>query len=137
MYNNTYNPYNPYMQPRFQQPTQPYDQSIQNNTYSNRPMLNGKIVDSIEVVRATDIPLDGTISYFPLSNGTAIVTKQLQNDGTSKTTVYKPVQEENNVPKYVTLDDVKKEIAKIDLSELDDLKEELNEIKKQLKEKEN
>ena len=40
-----------------------------------------------------DIPLDGTISFFPLTDGSAIVTKQIQMDGTSKTIIYKPSDE--------------------------------------------
>ena len=113
-------------------PTQNYIQPMPQTT---TPIgLLGKIVDSIEVVKAMDIPLDGSISYFPLSDNSAIVTKQLQNDGTSKTIVYKPIQEqEKEMPKYVTIDEVKKEIEKIDLSDIEDIKEELREIRKQLK----
>ena len=113
-------------------PTQSYIQPIQQAPAQIG--LQGKIVDSIEVVKAMDIPLDGSVSYFPLSDNSAIVTKQLQNDGTSKTIVYKPIQEqEKEMPKYVTIDEVKKEIEKIDLSDIEDIKEELREIKKQLK----
>ena len=63
--------------------------------------LQGKSVDSIDVVKAMDIPLDFSISYFPLTDGSAIVTKQLQTDGTSKTVVYKPIEDKEieNVPK--------------------------------------
>lgn len=96
--------------------------------------LLGKSVDSIEVVKAMDIPLDGSVSYFPLTDGSAIVTKQLQNDGTSKTIVYKPILEDKNEStKFVTFEEMKKELSKIDLTDLDDLKDELNEIRKELK----
>ena len=88
--------YNPYYQPNryqaveqsyphypqsYQQPAQPYPQ---------QNVLQGKSVDNLEVVKAMDIPLDGSISYFPIADGTAIVTKQLQRDGTSRVIVYKP-----------------------------------------------
>ena len=66
-----------------------------------------------------DIPLDGSISYFPLIDGSAIITKQVQNDGTSKIMIYKPTEEESN--KFATIDFVKKEI--------NELKEELLEQK--------
>ena len=106
-----YNTYNPYFQPqRFDQPLQ------------NRALLNGKSVDSIDVVKAMDIPLDGSVSYFPLTDGSAIVTKQLMNDGTSKTVVYRPVSNERPSVAYVAIE------------EFDELKEEFNNIKKQLKE---
>ena len=139
MYNNYgFNPY--YQQQRFntipQQPMeQPIQQPIQNNIMQNRSMLNGKSVDSIDVVKAMDIPLDGSISYFPIADGSAIVTKQLQNDGTSKTTIYKPIQNEEvaETPKYITEEQLNAAIKQIDLSDIDDLKEELIEIKREIK----
>ena len=117
-------------QPMQQQPT--YMQPIIQPTQSIG--LLGKIVDSIDVVKSMDIPLDGSVSYFPLADGTAIVSKQLQTDGTSKTTVYKPViEEQKELPKYATLEDVKTEISNIDFSDLDDIKDEIKELKKELK----
>ena len=98
-------PYQPNQ--NMQQPQQPI-QPIQPITTNLG--LQGKSVDSIDVVKAMDIPLDGSVSYFPLTNGTAIITKQLQQDGTSKTIIYKPIQEEE-----------KKEEVKIDYLTKDDL----------------
>lgn len=136
MYNNPYyNQTQRYQQmPNFNQQltTPPYIPTAVQTT-GQFPLL-GKVVDSMDVVKATDIPLDGSISYFPLTDGSAIVSKQLQNDGTSKTIVYKPVEEkEIEKPKYITIEEVKKEINKIDFSELDDIKDDIKEIKKQLK----
>lgn len=138
MYNNYgYNPY--YPQQKFQnneqinQPMMPtYQQPIQLAKPNN---LLGKSVDNIDVVKAMDIPLDGSISYFPLTDGSAIVSKQLQNDGTSKMVIYKPVnEEENETIQFATLDDIQEAINDIDLSDIQDLKEDIKEIKKQLKE---
>ena len=117
------------MQPQYVQPMPPV--IPQTNTQIG---IQGKTVDSIEVVKAMDIPLDGSISYFPLIDGTAIVTKQLQNDGTSKLVVFKPVDEQKNQDRYVTLEEVKNAINDIDLSELEDIKEDIKEIRKQVKE---
>ena len=97
----------PYQQNQNMQPQQPI-QPIQPITTNLG--LQGKSVDSIDVVKAMDINLDGSISYFPLTDGSAIVTKQLQMDGTSKTIIYKPIQEEE-----------KKEEVKIDYLTKDDL----------------
>lgn len=135
MYNNNYYqpPRNLGVQPNYQQPIyQPmYQVPISQPTSSG---LQGKIVDSIETAKNQDIQLDGSISYFALTDGTAIVSKQLQADGTSKTTIYRPISEEQvELPKYATLDDIKKEINNIDLSDIDDLKEEIRDLKKQLK----
>ena len=136
MYNNPY-----YNQQQRYQPMPMTSQQMQQPTYMQpiiqptQPIgLLGKIVDSIDVVKSMDIPLDGSTSFFPLADGTAIVSKQLQTDGTSKTTVYKPVEEQQKeLPKYVTLEEVKKEISNIDLSDLDDIKDEIKELKKELK----
>ena len=139
MYNNQFG-YNPYYQPtRFNQPMQqPIEQQTQpivNSTMPVRQSLNGKLVDSIDVVKAIDIPLDGSISYFPLTNGSAIVTKQLLTDGTSKMTIYKPVEAKDE-PKvqYATMEDLKKSIKEIDMSEvIDDLRDEIKELKSEIK----
>jgi hypothetical protein len=114
-------------------PTQSYISPI---TQPTTPIgLLGKVVESIDVVKATDIPLDGSISYFPLTDGSAIVSKQLQNDGTSKIVVYKPAKEDKKEAiQFATLDDLQEAIGEIDLSDIQDLKDEIKEIKKQLKE---
>ena len=136
MYNNY--GFNPYYQPqRFQN----VDQQSMVTTYqppiqmTKSTTLLGKSVDNIDVVKATDIPLDGSISYFPLTDGSAIVSKQLQNDGTSKIIVYKPVKEDKKETiQFATLDDIQEAIGNIDLNDIQDLKDEIKEIKKQLKE---
>lgn len=150
MYNNPYfnpmqtympnqNMYKPLEQPIQPATTQTYIPPIQ---YNKPSTLLGKSVDSIEVVKATDIPLDGSVSYFPLTDGSAIITKQLMQDGTSKTTIYKPTEEEKiESPKYITNDELKETLKNYDLSEkfdslkekFDDLKDEFKELKKQKK----
>lgn len=136
MYGNPY--FNPQLQPQRYPQTdinnqQMYIPQIQQPMQQNS--LMGKTVDSVDVVKVMDIPLDGSVSYFPVIDGSAIVTKKLQTDGTSKITVYKPVDEKPiETPKYVTADDVKSMIPDIDLSELDEMRDELRQIRKQLKE---
>lgn len=118
-------------QQNMQQYPQFNQQYMQQNSFAKPNGLLGKSVDSIDVVRAMDIPLDGSISYFPLTDGTAIVTKQLQNDGTSKTLIYKLTSDNiENTPKYATMEDLKKAIDEIDL---DDIKDDIKSLKKQIK----
>ena len=139
MYNNY--GYNPYLQQqRFQNVEQPNQQPII-TTYQppiqlTKPTtLLGKSVDNIDVVKAMDIPLDGSVSYFPLTDGSAIVSKQLQTDGTSKIVVYKPTQEDKkDIVNFATLEDLQEAIDNLDLSDIQDLKDDIKEIKKQLKE---
>ena len=139
MYNNQY--FNPYMnqQPRFQPMEQPIPQQNLNQQLVptiNKPFgLLGKSVESLEIVKTTEIPMDGTISYFPQADTSVIYTKQFQMDGTTKIVAYKPVEEEKKETiKYVTIEDLNKAIEDIDFSELEDLKEDISDIKKQLKE---
>ena len=132
-----YNTYNPYLN-RFygQQQPQPMELPQQPQNVSqiglNRAFLNGKQVESIDIVKNLEIPLDGSISYFPLVNGTAIATKQLMQDGTSKITIYEPKTQKDDI-KFATIEDIDKRIEKIDFSEIDELKDDLEDLKKELK----
>jgi hypothetical protein len=113
MYQN--NGYNPMMnaQQRLQQLEQQYPQyQQQNNMYpaqmsgsqvgtqmqlpNQQPIgIQGKMVSDFETVKATETPLDGSITYFPLVNGEYIYTKFLNmNTGCSDYAVYKKVSEE-------------------------------------------
>ena len=136
-----YNQYNPYINRFYGQQQvnmpQPMDLPMQQqNTpqmaLNRQNILYGKQVDSLEVVKAIDIPLDGSISYFPLANGSAIVTKQLQQDGTSKITIYEPKTQKEDM-KFATIEDIDKRLEKLDFSEIDDLKDDLEDLKKELK----
>jgi hypothetical protein len=133
MYNNPY--FN--QQQRFQgmnmmqqpMPTQQYIPPMPTIQQNN---LQGKIVDSVDVVKSMDIPLDGSVSYFALADGSAIVTKQLQSDGTSRTVIYKPSEnEKEKTVKYLTIDEL--ETALNDLEDMQNIKDDIKEIKKQLK----
>lgn len=136
-----YNQYNPYMNRFYGQQQanlpQPMDlsqqpQNVPQMGLNRQNILYGKQVDSLEVVKAIDIPLDGSISYFPLTNGSAIVTKQLMQDGTSKITIYEPKTQKNDI-KFATIEDIDKRLEKLDFNEIDDLKDDLEDLKKELK----
>lgn len=137
-----YNNYNPYYQPQRFVPSipQPQLEQPQNNMVftgvQQRSLLQGKQVDSIETAKVSDAILDGSITYFPLTDGSAIVTKQLQTDGTSKIVIFKPIDEQKEEIKYLTSDDLEKALKGLNLDEIDDIKEDIKEIKKQLKKKE-
>lgn len=96
--------------------------------------LQGKVIDNLEVVKATDIPLDGSISYFPLADGTGIASKQLMQDGTSKIVIYKPIDNEvpTEQPKYITESDLKEQIKGLNNKDIKDIKEELKSLKRQI-----
>lgn len=124
---------------RFYNPQGYHPMDNLNNQFNNQYMqtmqqintqvgLLGKSVDSIEVVKAMDIPLDGSTSYFPLTDGSAIVTKRLMSDGTSRTMIYKPVNESKETG-FLVMDD----LADI-LNDIDDMKKQLQDLKQKVKE---
>lgn len=130
--------YNPmYYYPQYV-PRQMYDMNVQQPQQTMQTptqqaqALQGKLVDNIEVVKALDIPLDGSISYFPLADGTAIATKQLKQDGTSKIIVYKVVEDDIKTPQYVTEDKIK-ELLQAETTDVNELKEEMKNIKRQIR----
>ena len=125
---NSYNQ-NPYFNPYFT-PQQP--QTTMSAMKFNS--LQGKSIDNLEVVKAMDIPLDGSISYFPLVDGSAIVTKQLQQDGTSKITIYKPIEaDEAATVKYATIEDIENHIKSIKMPDMKPLQDEIKTLKKQIR----
>ena len=127
---NSYNQ-NPYFNPYFNQPPQ---QTAVPNMNVRFNSLQGKSIDNLEVVKAMDIPLDGSISYFPLVDGSAIVTKQLQQDGTSKITIYKPIEAEEPVTtKYATIEDIEAQIKNIKIPDMKPLQDEIKTLKKQIR----
>lgn len=128
---NLYNPYNPYyayntqVQQTPRQPQQAYK--------PQNAMLQGKVVDSLDVVKATDIPYDGSVSYFPLTDHSAIITKQLQQDGTSKMVIYKPITDNEEVkPKYITEEELKDQIKNMNSKDIKDMKEDIKALKRRL-----
>ena len=127
---NSYNQ-NPYFNPYFNTQSQ---QIPPTPIKYNAGGLQGKSIDNLEVVKAMDIPLDGSISYFPLVDGTAIITKQLQQDGTSKITIFKPIEaEEASSVKYATIEDIENRINEIKMPDMKPLQEEIKTLKKQIR----
>lgn len=133
-----YNQYNPtYQYPQnYNRTNNDMNQMYTPQQPITKPLgLLGKSVDSIDVVKAMDITLDGSVNYFPLTDGSAIVTKQVLQDGTSKTTVYKPTKQEEPKEKvdYITKADFEKRLSELTFDEFDDLLEEFKDMKKEMK----
>ena len=121
--------------PQYSQPAQPtYPQNPQ--TYPQASLgLQGKLIENAEMVKVIEIPMDGSTSFFPLADGSAILTKQLQVDGTSKVVIYKPTTEPEKAvetPQYVTEDKVL-ELIKKEPENVKELKEEIKNLKRQLR----
>ena len=111
------NYYMQYLQP--QQPYQsPYLQRLENlqqfqQTLNPAPVqptftAMGKMVESIDMVKATDIPMDGSTYYFPKADGSMVFAKRWLPNGTTEVTSYKPYLEENEPkPSNVSSEDIK------------------------------
>lgn len=89
--------YNPYLQrmENLQQFQQVMQQPMQNNPNLS-PGLNMlaslvKVVESIDMVKATDIPMDGNMYYFPKADGTEIYGKAWMTNGQTRILTFKPV----------------------------------------------
>lgn len=121
--NNVYNPqgfypqqygnYAPYQQIQ-QQRFQPQEQypAMQNQQTIG---LNGRIVQAVENVNANEVPMDGSMAFFPKQDMSEIYVKGWNADGTIKTIVYKPQIDNKSMQAVNTSLDTEK--LKIDLSE--------------------
>ena len=69
---------------RFQQPDQ-----MQQGIF-------GKVVQSQDSIVANDVPMNGSVAFFPKSDLSEIYAKQWSADGTISTMVFKPVQNDNH-----------------------------------------
>lgn len=113
------NPYGMYQQNPLMQSYQPMDRlaQIQQNYQNTIPQyqqpqaqnfgLNGEIVDSIDVVKAKNVDMTGSPTFYPKGDMSEIYVKQLQMDGTSRTDIYRKVVPENAqtpVQQHVNMD---------------------------------
>ena len=127
-YFNQYNQMpNPYMDRMAQ--LQQYQQSLQQPVSQSQMSAMGKIVDSIDVVKAADIPMDGNSYYFPKADGTEVYCKQWLQNGTTRILTFKPVFEDN--PNNLSSDTEK---LKFDLSDkaTDTLMKRFDELEKRI-----
>ena len=91
---NYVNQYVPQPQPQqfISQPMAPQTQQPQS--------LNGKIVDSEDVVKATEVPIGG-YGIFPKADLSEIYIKSWNNNGTTSIITFKPIIQEVKEPQIV------------------------------------
>ena len=102
------------MQPQQQFYSQPAVQQYQQPSYMQQAAqrINGRVVQSADMITANDVPMDGSVAFFPKSDLSEIYAKQWSADGTISTMVFKPVKNDN--PNKLSTDTEK---LKFDLSE--------------------
>jgi hypothetical protein len=102
---------NQYQQQRFE-PQQQFQQQMQPVQQSQSTFINGKIVPSVDVINANDVPMDGSVAIFPKQDMSEIYAKQWNADGTIRTVVFKPALNEH--ANNLSNDDKKQEFATIE-----------------------
>ena len=130
-YFNQYNQMpNPYMDRMAQ--LQQYQQSLQQPVSQAQMPAIGKIVDSIDVVKAADIPMDGNSYYFPKADGTEVYCKQWLQNGTTRILTFKPVLEDN--PNNVSSDteklkiSISDEVTEVFMKRFDELEKRIDDL---------
>lgn len=121
--------YNPYQQqPMNYNPVfTNYPQIAQNipQRIQQEPQIMGKIVQNAEMITANDVPLNGSVAFFPKQDLSEIYAKSWTADGVIRTMTFKPIQNEevSNLSTEIT----ESQIGAI-LDVTDGLEKTLNEI---------
>ena len=87
----------PYVNPYLQrmENLQQFQQTLNPTPVQNQFPALGKIVESMDIVKVTDIPMDGNMYYFPKADGTEIYGKQFGMDGKTRILTFKPLLDDN------------------------------------------
>lgn len=119
------NPYQQMTYPQFNSPymertnyMQQYQQNLQPVQQQNVPVqtqqptgITGRTVQSVEQITANEVPMDGSLAFFPRQDMAEIYAKQWNADGTIKTVIYRPVMDNvvnsqgNNPNQQITIPD--------------------------------
>lgn len=132
--------------PQYQQYQQAYNpmQNIQRFQQQQQPEqiqqgIFGKVVQSQDSIVANDVPMNGSVAFFPKSDLSEIYAKQWSADGTISTMVFKPIQNDN--PNKLSQDTEKLKIGLSDESKeifnkhFDTLFSKMEELEKKIDEK--
>ncbi len=115
---------------RFQQPQQP--EQIQQGIF-------GKVVQSQDMIVANDVPMNGSVAFFPKSDLSEIYAKQWSADGTISTMVFKPDKKEEAVNPTMDAEKLKiglsDEATEIFNKHFDTLFSKMEELEKKIDEK--
>lgn len=107
---------------------QPQPQSAMLNTMQNQNLnsgLNGKIVDSEDVVKATEVPIGG-YGIFPKADLSEIYIKSWNNNGTTSVITFHPIAPEEKQAQEIQNAD--SEFSKIILQKIELLENKIDTI---------
>lgn len=128
--------YNPLAQ--VQNRTIDYQQNMSNTYQQNQIVqgINGKIITEMSQITANDVPMDGSVAFFPKQDLSEVYAKSWNADGTIRTVTYKPVLD--NEPKNVPTDTEKLKCELSDeategiMSKFDEISDRLGQLEKSL-----
>ena len=121
--------YNPYQQQQmnYNPVFTNYPQIAQNipQRIQQEPQIMGKIVQNAEMITANDVPLNGSVAFFPKQDLSEIYAKSWTADGVIRTMTFKPIQ--NEEVSNLSTESTERQIGEI-LNVTDGLEKTLNEI---------
>ena len=82
--------YNPMANIQRFQPQEQIQPQVQQPMPQQIAGINGRIVQTVENINANEVPMDGSMAFFPKQDMSEIYVKGWNADGTIKTIVYKP-----------------------------------------------
>lgn len=114
-----------------------YQQNIPNNYQQNQIVqgINGKMIAEINQITANDVPMDGSVAFFPKQDLSEVYAKSWNADGTIRTVTYKPVLD--NEPKMAAEPeklkcDLSEESAQNIMNKFDEISDRLGQLEKSL-----
>ena len=98
------------MQPQQQFYSQPAVQQYQQPSYMQQAAqrINGRVVQSADMITANDVPMDGSVAFFPTQDLSEIYAKSWDANGKIVTRLFKPVSD--SYPSNTTQDTEKLKI---------------------------
>lgn len=144
-YSQMINPYQQMTYPQFNSPymertnyMQQYQQNLQPVQQQNVPVqsqqtmgIAGRTVQSVEQITANEVPMDGSLAFFPRQDMAEIYAKQWNADGTIKTVIYRPVMDNavnsqgNNQNQQITISD---DVTQAFMNRFDELSEKIEQL---------
>ncbi len=100
---------------RFQQSDQIQQPQMQQAIPQQIIGINGRMVQGVENINANEVPMDGSMAFFPKQDMSEIYVKGWNADGTINTIVYKPYTAPKDNPAVNSM--VNTENAKFTLSD--------------------
>lgn len=114
-----------------------YQQNMPNNYQQNQIVqgINGKMIAEINQITANDVPMDGSVAFFPKQDLSEVYAKSWNADGTIRTVTYKPVSDGESKtaaePEKLKCD-LSEESAQNIMNKFDEISDRLGQLEKSL-----